>query len=223
MTAAAPERRPPDRRARGSLERAAGDEKRKYFDPKYGATAIRVLPGERYVADDPKEMLVTVLGSCVAACIRDPATGRGGMNHFMLPESDSGVWGRDSAALRYGNHAMEALINDIVKSGCAKANLEIKVFGGASVSSGTSTVGDQNCDFIRKYLRFEGLSCTAFDLGGEAPRRIHYFPETGRVKRLLLRRMTDWSIMNDETRYRGQITAEPVHGEIELFDAETLS
>ena len=163
-------------------------------------------------------MLVTVLGSCVAACIRDPLTGRGGMNHFMLPESNSGQWGRASASMRYGNHAMEMLINDIIKRGCTKANLEIKVFGGASVSAGLSTVGDQNCDFIRKFLRFEGLRCAVYDLGGDAPRRIHYFPETGRVKRLFLRRAADWTIMQEETRYQNRITTEPVDGDIELFD-----
>jgi len=145
------------------------------------------------------------------------------MNHFMLPKSKTGQWGKVSASMRYGNHAMEMLINDIIKRGCAKENLEIKVFGGASVSSGTSTVGDQNCHFVREYLQFEGLRCTAYDLGGDAPRRIHYFPETGRVKRLLLRRSTDWSIAQDETRYQSRISTEPVHGDIELFDVETGS
>lgn len=195
--------------------------KRKYFDPKFDATAVRILPGEHYVATDPKEMLVTVLGSCVAACIRDPLTGIGGMNHFMLPESATGNWGKDSAALRYGNHAMEVLINDLLKLGANKNELEIKVFGGASVSSGTSTVGDQNCAFIRKFLIVESLACSVFDLGGVAPRRIHYFPETGKVKRLLLRRSGDWSIEQEEKKYRGEISAKAPQGDVELFDTES--
>ena len=101
------ERRTPDR-----FNEAVESGRREYFDPKFGTKAVRVLPGEHYITTDRDIMLVTVLGSCVAACIRDPLTGIGGMNHFMLPESECGTWGKTSAALRYGNHAMEALINE---------------------------------------------------------------------------------------------------------------
>jgi chemotaxis protein CheD len=58
----------------------------RYFDTRQGYTAVKVMPGEYYITHEPSEMLVTVLGSCVSACVRDPYTGLGGMNHFMLPE-----------------------------------------------------------------------------------------------------------------------------------------
>ncbi len=103
----------------------------------FGAHAVRVLPGETYTTSRKDEAIVTILGSCVSACIRNPRTGMGGMNHFMLPESATGQWGEElSAAMRYGNFAMEALINAILKSGCARAELEIKLFGGANFSVG---------------------------------------------------------------------------------------
>ncbi len=93
------------------------------YDWRRGEQAVRVLPGEAYVTARPDEMIVTVLGSCVAACIRNPAKGFGGLNHFMLPESESGIWNGASAALRYGNHAMEVLINEVLKSGCRRQDL----------------------------------------------------------------------------------------------------
>ena len=92
---------------------------RRYRDPDFDATVVKVLPGEHYVTDAPDEMVVTVLGSCVAACIRDPAIGFGGMNHFMLPESSDGTWGASSSSMRYGNFAMEVLINEILEIGRA--------------------------------------------------------------------------------------------------------
>ena len=104
------------------------DGQKRYFDAKKNRNVVRVLPGEHYVVKNGKdEMIVTILGSCVAACIRDPLTGIGGMNHFMLPESNTGNWGSVSATMRYGNFAMETLINDILKTGCPKSRLEVKL------------------------------------------------------------------------------------------------
>src|SRR5262249_28254371 len=98
---------------------------RRYRDPMFGEEAIKVFPGEHYVSDRSDEMLVTILGSCVAACIRDPRAGVGGMNHFMLPESGSGGSGWDSASssMRYGNVAMERLINDVLARGGMRKRL----------------------------------------------------------------------------------------------------
>ena len=90
---------------------------------------VRVLPGETRTVDVADNVLMTVLGSCVSACIRNPVNGFGGMNHFMLPSSECGTWNGEDAALRYGNFAMEALINEVLKSGCRREDLEIKVFG----------------------------------------------------------------------------------------------
>jgi len=132
-----------------------------------GLYGVRILPGETYATADPKEAIVTVLGSCVSACVRDPATGFGGMNHFMLPESETGVWGDGlSAAARYGNFAMEALINLVLKAGCPRSRLEIKLFGGANFTAGPAMIGRKNSDFALRYLAEEGLAAIAAGLGG---------------------------------------------------------
>ena len=192
---------------------------KRYWDPKFGAFACKVLPGEHFVTSDPDDMLVTVLGSCVAACIRDPETGFGGMNHFMLPASETGNWGdMTGAAMRYGNHAMEVLINTILAKGCPRWQLEIKLFGGGNVTDGTQLIGHKNAQFALDYLKNEGFEPAAIDLGGNRPRRIHYFPATGKVNRLLLRRSSDRDIIAEERTYEAKITTKPVAGDIELFD-----
>jgi chemotaxis protein CheD len=94
---------------------------------------IKVHPGEFHVTKKADEVLVTVLGSCVAACIRDPLTGFGGMNHFMLAEDNGGVWGTEVMSTRFGNYAMEKLINELIKAGCPRERMEIKVFGSGNV------------------------------------------------------------------------------------------
>lgn len=179
---------------------------------------VRLLPGDYYTTIARGEMIVTVLGSCIAACIRNPYTGYGGMNHFMLPESDSGEWNGVSAALRYGNYAMEALINDVLKSGCLRSDLEIKLFGGANLTVGPSSVGTQNVNFVRQYLKTEGLRAIAQDLGGTLGRRIHYVPSTGAVQRLLLKPTSDAAIIEEEQNYVSMLRRAPAEGEIELFE-----
>jgi chemotaxis protein CheD len=178
-----------------------------YFDHSYNAMVIKVLPGEFVVTSEPSDMLVTTLGSCVSACIRNPYTGLGGMNHFMLPSSNNRTaWAGSSAVLRYGNHAMETLINEILGSGCAREELEIKVFGGGNVTNGTNLIGSDNAEFVLEYLHNEGLKIKSQDLGGTRPRRIHFFPATGKVDRLLLRRTSDNKKINyEETAYQNKI------------------
>lgn len=195
------------------------DEVKRFYDPRFKATSVMVLPGRHYVSSCPDEMIVTLLGSCVAACIRDPVAAVGGLNHFLLPESNSGQWGQATAAMRYGNHAMETLINDIIKRGGDRARLEIKVFGGAQVIEGQSTlsVGQQNADFVEKYLENEGFSIVAKHLGGPLPRRIHYFPVTGKVNMLLLRRAPDNDLFRKERDYQKAIKTEDDSGDVELF------
>ncbi len=194
------------------------DSVKRYRDPSFNAIAVKVHPGEHYVTRSDEEMIVTVLGSCVCACIRDSTAGVGGMNHFMLPESPNGNWGEHaSASLRYGNFAMERLINDILKSGGRRSNLEIKVFGGANVLRNGATIGHQNSDFIEAYLKAEGLPIAAQHLYGELPRRVHYFPITGKVLMLELRRQEDLDRIRIEQTYRDSLKHEPVSGSIELF------
>ena len=188
------------------------------FDERYGAQMVRVTPGDFYVTDAADEMIVTVLGSCVAACVRDPWTGYGGLNHFLLPgDAPDAAEGVDGS-LRYGNFAMETLINAVLKSGCPRQNLEIKLFGGADVLGGCTRVGTKNAEFVLRYLRNEGLEPVATDLGGPHARRIHYCPTTGKVQRHLLQRNIEMEVIRDEAYYASRIAASAIEGTIELFE-----
>ena len=191
---------------------------RRYRDPRFDAIAVKVFPGEHFVTADPDEMLVTILGSCVTACIRDPLVGVGGMNHFMLPEAMGGGWDTASGSMRYGNVAMERLINDILIHGGIRQRLEIKVFGGGNVMKGaTSNIGHRNADFVETYLMAENLPITAHHLRGNLPRRVHYFPSTGRVMLLELQRTEQEAVVRSEGLYKSKIQVEPVAGSAELF------
>jgi chemotaxis protein CheD len=194
--------------------------KSRIYLKQFEAHAVRLLPGETYTTAKRDEAIVTVLGSCVAACIRNPKTGVGGMNHFMLPESSTGQWGDQvSAANRYGNFAMEELINAVLKSGCARNDLEIKLFGGANFTQGATMVGKKNADFALRYLENEGLRPVAMDLGGGLGRRIEYHPATGKVARLFLRGSGKDQVVEEERRYGAVLRVKPVDdGDVQLFD-----
>ena len=205
-------------RPRNSEESMAGG--RRFYDAASSSWLVKVYPGEFHVTSKPDETLVTVLGSCVAACIRDPKTGFGGMNHFMLAEDQDGTWGTETMSTRYGNYAMEKLINELIKTGCPRERMEIKVFGGGNVIDSRQAVGTKNAEFVLRYLNDEGLKCTAKDLGGDFPRRIQYTPATGRVVRRLLGRTDANPIANDESEYLKTLKTEQTQsraGEITLF------
>ena len=153
----------------------------------------------------------------MSACIRDPEAGVGGMNHFMLPQNASGAWGEDSQSARFGNFAMEKLINELIKAGGARERLEIKVFGGGNVIEASNAVGSNNADFVRRYLEAEGLPCAAADLGGSLPRRIHYYPANGRVVRRLLGVGETSAVTREESDYRNRLRGQKSCGDIELF------
>lgn len=142
---------------------------------------VKVGPGELYITDDPAVCIATVLGSCVAACVRDPQAGIGGLNHFMLPESASGHWGGDRGSLRFGNFAMARLIEDIVSRGGDHARLEVKLFGAAWMGSEPNSVGERNARFVLAYLGDMRLHPAAEHLGGASARRVLYLPVSGRA------------------------------------------
>jgi chemotaxis protein CheD len=190
---------------------------RRFFDAATALWMMKVFPGEFYITREANEVLVTVLGSCVSACIRDPVIGVGGMNHFMLPQHGSGAWGNDLKSTRFGNFAMEKLINELIKAGCVRERMEIKVFGGGNVTDSSNAVGSENAEFILTYLKAEGLRCAASDLGGTLPRRIHYYPSTGRVVRRLLGVSERYSIDREEHDYGSRLQQQQPAGEIELF------
>lgn len=156
-----------------------------YFESKVNSKVYPVLPGYHKVMDDPEIAITTLLGSCVAACIRDKRTGIGGLNHFLLPR-DRSETGDFSA--RYGVNAMEVLINDILRTGATRQDLEAKVFGAANVIAGGNLngIGKQNAEFVITYLQEEGIRLLASDLGGDRARRVFYFPSTGSVRVLNL-------------------------------------
>lgn len=163
----------------------------RYWDDTHQCVTAKILPGEYYVTDRD-EMIVTVLGSCVSACMRDSVYGIGGMNHFMLPTERAGSGGSwetqgSDASTRYGSHAMERLINDILKHGGRRENLEVKVFGGGKIIAHMADIGRKNIEFVRSYIEGEGIRLIASDVGDAYPRKVYYRPSTGKVymKRLL--------------------------------------
>ena len=202
----------------GGTAAPAGDApERGFYDPVTASWMIKVLPGRFYITARADETIVTVLGSCVSACIRDPETGIGGMNHFMLASDSAGNWGSDEKSTRYGNFAMEKLINELIKAGCPRERMEVKVFGGGNVTETRNQIGTQNAEFVLRYLEDEGLPCSAHDLGGPYPRRIQYFPSTGRVVRKLLTGGDRDLIVREESEYAKRLTAKPTAGDVQLF------
>jgi chemotaxis protein CheD len=188
-----------------------------YFDRNFNTEAVKILPGEYYVTGRDM-VLVTVLGSCVAACIRDRLTGIGGMNHFMLPGGD-GDTAPVSTSARYGTYAMELMINQLLKSGAKRSNLEAKVFGGGNVLRGftVANVGQRNAEFVIDYLQTERIALLAEDLLGLFPRKVYYFPSTGRTLVKQLRVAHNDTILQRELQYGQRIKSADVQGDVELF------
>lgn len=143
---------------------------------------IHVIQGDYHVSDDPDVVLGTILGSCVATCLWDAVSGVGGMNHFLLPEGNS----RETAHFRYGLHAMELLINGLLKTGARRDRLKAKLFGGAAMHDGLARIGEANGRFARDFLEAEGIPCIADSLGGTRARRLRFTPVTGQARQLLL-------------------------------------
>lgn len=187
----------------------------RYFDRVLGVQAVKVLPGEYFVTTSDM-VLVTVLGSCVSACIRDRDKGIGGMNHFMLPDG-----GDDAAAgsARYGGFAMEVLVNHLLKMGARRASLEAKVFGGGAVMASLtqSQVGERNAKFVLEYLKTEGIAIAARDLLDIYPRKLYYFPFSGRVLMKKLVHVSNDTLVRRESEYARRLKFTPIAGDVELF------
>jgi len=145
---------------------------------------LHVGQGEHHVSDSPDVVMSTVLGSCIAACIRDPERGLGGMNHFLLPDGDGN--GDSEEAKRYGVNAMEILINSLLRAGARRDRLEAKLFGGASMFDRLRNIGAENAAFAKRFLQAEGIAVIGGDTGGTSARRIRYRPTTGQAMQRLL-------------------------------------
>lgn len=193
---------------------------RRRWDRKFNRIAARILPGEFYVTASD-EVVVTLLGSCVSACVRDPVRGIGGMNHFMLPEirEDFSAFGEDiiSKSTRYGNHAMEHLINSIMSLGGRRESLEVKVFGGGNLIPTMREIGSSNAEFVLEYLRAERMNLLSGDLGGTNPRLVAYYPASGRARVKKMPMESGVSIARSEEQYRRNLCDDEVAGSVELF------
>jgi chemotaxis protein CheD len=189
----------------------------KYLDRHFNRQAMKILPGEFYATTED-EVIVTVLGSCVAACLLDPIALVGGMNHFMLPvkvgDHDPDVF----FAARYGAAAMEYLINDLLHLGAQRDRLVAKAFGGGQVLRGMSTdIGGQNIDFVRRFLRNEGIPLWTEDMGGPYPRKVYFFPHTGQVLVKRMERTHNNTVIDRELSYLEEFNRSKSGGDVELF------
>lgn len=180
-------------------------------------TVTTLYSGQFYVTNQPGEMIETILGSCVAACMYDPVAKIGGMNHFLLPDTLGRQDGNVEESARYGVFAMEQLINGIMQMGGAKHRLEVKVFGGGNVIKNSAMIGTQNVAFVKDFLSREGLQIRGGDLGADYPRRVRFYPDTGKAQMLKLKRKADFSVVDEERRFAHTLAVKPIEGEIELF------
>ncbi|MDR9467677.1 chemoreceptor glutamine deamidase CheD [Marinospirillum sp.] len=188
-----------------------------YFDGYFEMEAIKILPGEYYVTRHEK-LIVTVLGSCVSACIHDKVRGIGGINHFMLP-FDTREQELIDSSIRYGSHALEVLLNQLYKLGARKENLQAKVFGGGNVLSAPESyrIGERNADFLLSYLDAELIPVVSKSLLGPWPQKIYFFPSSGRVLVKKLKRLNNTTIFDREADYFQRLLNIEVAGNIELF------
>ena len=193
----------------------------RYWDRQQETYSAKILPGEFYVTRND-ELIATTLGSCVSACIWDELSGIGGMNHFMLPLTEKQIhevtWGNNlSDATRYGNYAMEHLVNEILKNGGIRSKLKAKVFGGGRVLKTVTDIGDKNARFVIEYLSTEKIPVLAEDLGDIYPRKILFDPRSGRARMKKIKSTHNETIMQRERAYEKSLVQAPVEGDIELF------
>ncbi len=180
--------------------------------PKSGESRkFNVFQGQYKVSDLENAVLSTLLGSCVAVCMYDPEAGVGGMNHFLVPGGKNRA---NERSLSHGAYSMELLINGLLKRCAERKRLVAKLFGGASVMSGLSDVGEQNAEFARSFLATEDILCISESLGGKNARRINFWPYTGRVQQLFIP-IADAPQVEEEDKSEPE--APPAGNDVELF------
>ena len=183
-----------------------------FYDAFFKNEAVKILPGEYFVYHEDI-LIMTTLGSCIAACLWDQKAGIGGMNHFMLPEGDA-----DSG--RYGSYAMELLINEMMKHGATRQTLEAKVFGGGQVIDGMTSmnIGERNTAFVVDYLKTERIPIMSKDVLGPYPRKVCFFPASGKamVKRLAVSN-PEALVAQDRAAVQRAVPASTGGGSVDLF------
>ncbi len=144
---------------------------------------ILVTQGDVRVSDCSETIFMTLLGSCVSACMFDPVAGVGGMNHFLLPSGEGYATGD---RISYGAHAMEVLINALINIGARKSRIKCKLFGGANIRPSFGNIGTQNSEFAVEFLRDEGIDCVSSSTGGTFGRRVRFWPVGGRAQQAVI-------------------------------------
>jgi chemotaxis protein CheD len=191
---------------------------RSYFDARFDAMVQPVAPGAHAITGKENELLTTVLGSCIAVCLRDEKRRLGGINHFMLPAlADGQTQNRD--AMLYGDTAMEVLINALMRAGCDRCNLEAKIFGGARIAAAfdQSAIGERNAQFALDFLAQERIPVRSRDTGGATPRRVLFEPWTGRVLVQHIDPVATAEVARAEAKHRAAISVKRVASQVEMF------
>lgn len=201
-----------------NLSALLSDSRNKYFDPYQKVWTTKIFPGEYHVSK-PGEMIVTTLGSCISACIRDKKTGVGGMNHFMLPISEKGEWAGVNASTRFGNFAMEHLINKIISCGGSKIDMEASILGGGLMfgKASSNTVGENNIKFAKEYLLLEKIPLVYEDVGEEVSRKVYFSPENGKIIVKKLASLSNDVILNREESLARDIAQKSIIDNVEIF------
>lgn len=187
-----------------------------WWDNQWGRYTVKIAPGELYVANDDI-VLTTVLGSCVSACLYDPIAGVGAMNHFMLPDGGNHN-DQVSRLARFGSYAMDQLLNEMLKVGCRKEDIQVKVTGGGNIIGGAANIGIKNTQFVIDYLRDDGLNILSADLGGSRARKVVFIPKEG--GRLLVRKLDKQEnnvLIDEEKRYQDTVEHTLDDSDVELF------
>ncbi|MGD0126281.1 MAG: chemoreceptor glutamine deamidase CheD [Terriglobia bacterium] len=176
--------------------------------------SARVYTGDVATSTRPV-VLEAVLGSCVAVCLHDPFLSAGGMNHILLPGR-----GRDERSTRFGQYAMEVLINELMKHGADRRRLVAKAFGGANVLRGLTktAIGSDNATFVREFLSAERIPLIAERLGGKHPIEVHFYTDTGKAKVRCVNCAQCSNVVHAESSYwRAHLRDRNLSGEITLF------
>lgn len=187
-----------------------------YFDPYFEQDAVKVMPGSYYVTGRDM-ILVSVLGSSVCACVRDQHAGIGGLCHFMLPEPKANrEW--DAIAFQYGQQAMATLISQLIKSGARLERLQAKIFG--ACNSLKSPLGHQmgayNSRFVEQYLQQQGIPILSKDLMDIYPRKVYFFPRSGRVLVKKLKKLNNTTLLDREADYYQRLSEMSFSQEMEI-------
>ena len=192
------------------------------YNRKFEKNMVTVHPGEFWISD--KDMIYTLLGTCVAVVLYSEKHKIGGLNHYLLPLPSSVGSDMDSESGRYGVNAMELLINGFLKRGVEKRELKAKIFGGGKVlrtlpgAANLQHVGEKNVDFVESFLSKERIPVVAGDVGGTGGRKIYLFPDTGKV--LLARIKADASLVSMEDKYKKDILTHEHGGDVIFFNKD---